>query len=343
MDTDFGRFVGRALVLFLLLALALFLWRIVDVLLLVFGAVLLAVVLRALADGIGRTLHLSSGWALAVAVLLVLAVLGVSGWLFGREMSAQVDELVRLVPESWGKVRGYLQDHAWGRAVLGQLDSLDVGSVSGGLVGSARSVLTTTLGVVGNVLLVAAGAAYLAAQPGLYRDGIVALVPRGREEAARDALDATGDGLRQWLKGQFVSMSVIGVLTTLGLWVLGVPSALALGLLAGLAEFVPLVGPIASAIPALLVASAEGMNTVLYVLVLYVVVQQVESNLITPLVQRELVSLPPALTLFAVVAMGALFGAMGVLLATPLTVVAFVLIRRLYVCRALGKDEAAPP
>ncbi|HYH18856.1 MAG TPA: AI-2E family transporter [Azospirillum sp.] len=339
MQTDLGRYTSRLLVAIALIAMALFLWKLVDVLLLAFAAILLATLLRALTGWIDKHSPLSSGWALAGAVLLVLAILGASGWLFGREVSAQVEQITQLVPQAWEKVRGYLQDYSWGRAALEHVESMDVGAVSGGIVGSARSVLMTTLGIVGNVLLVAAGGIYLAAQPCLYRDGIVALVPRNAEDRTREALDAAGHGLRQWLKGQLISMTIIGVLTTAGLWVLGVPSALALGLLAGLSEFVPLVGPIASAIPALLVASAEGVSTVLYVLGLYIVVQQIESNLIMPMVERKLVSLPPALTLFAVVAFGVLFGVLGVLFATPLAVVAFILVRKLYVQDALGKGE----
>lgn len=244
MNTDIGRYAIRLLVAVLIIAMAFLVWRIVDVLLLVFGAVLLAVLLRSLSDVISRYLRLPSGWSLAAAVLLLILGLAACGWLFGRELSAQVDQLTELVPQAWHQMKGYLQQHAWGRLLLDQLKDIDAGSLSDGVVGSAGSVLMTTIGAVGNALQVAAGALYLAAQPRLYRNGMVALVPRRAEERTSEALDAAGHGLRQWLKGQLVSMTAIGVLTTLGLWVLGVPSAFALGLLAGLAEFNPLVGPI---------------------------------------------------------------------------------------------------
>jgi predicted PurR-regulated permease PerM len=128
-------------------------------------------------------------------------------------------------------------------------------------------------------------------------------------------------------------------MATLGLWLLGVPSALALGLLAGLGEFVPLVGAVATAIPALLAASTVGMSTVLYVVALYIVIQQIEGNLILPIIERKMVSLAPALALFAVVAFGLLFGILGVIFATPLTVVAYVAVKKLYVEYALGKPD----
>ena len=116
---------------------------------------------------------------------------------------------------------------------------------------------------------------------------------------------------------------------------------LALGLLAGLGEFVPLIGAFATAIPALLAASTVDMSTVLYTLALYVVIQQIEGNLIMPIVERRMVSLPPALALFAVVAFGLMFGILGVIFATPLTVVAYVAVQKLYVEDALGKREPA--
>ncbi|QCO03364.1 AI-2E family transporter [Azospirillum argentinense] len=341
MRLDIGPYAYRLLVAFLFAGFSLFLLRIVDVLLLAFAAVLLAVLLRGLADWIGQRLHLSTGWALALAILILLVAIGGSVWLFGREVSTQVDQLARILPDAWDKVRGRLQDYAWGRGLLRQIQDLDIRTLSEGVVSNVTSVVMTTLGALGNVLLVVAGSVYLAVQPRLYRDGVVALVPRDAELRTREALDGAGHALGQWLKGQVIAMATIGILTTLGLWLLGVPSALALGLLAGLAEFVPLLGPIASAIPALLVASSLGLGTTLYVLGLYVLVQQIESNVVTPLVARKLISIPPALALFAIVAMALAFGALGLLLASPLTVVLFVLVRKLYVQAALGKGEHA--
>ncbi|NUB25203.1 AI-2E family transporter [Azospirillum brasilense] len=341
MRPDIGPYAYRLLVAFLFVGFFFFLLRIIDVLLLAFAAVLLAVLLRGLADWIGQRLHLSTGWLLALAILILVIAIGVSVWLFGREVSAQVDQLTRILPEAWDRVRMRLQDYAWGRGLLRQIQDLDVRTLSEGVVSNVASVVMTTLGAVGNLLLVVAGGVYLAVQPGLYRDGVVALVPRDAEFRTREALDGTGHALGQWLKGQVIAMATIGVLTTFGLWLLGVPSALALGLLAGLAEFVPLVGPIASAIPTLLVASSLGLDTTLYVLGLYVLVQQIESNVVTPLVARKLISIPPALTLFAIVAMALAFGALGLLLASPLTVVLFVLVRKLYVQAALGKGAHA--
>jgi predicted PurR-regulated permease PerM len=155
-------------------------------------------------------------------------------------------------------------------------------------------------------------------------------------------LDHCGAALRQWLKGQVLAMVMIGTLSGLGLWLLGVPSAAALGLIAGLAEFVPFVGPIAGAVLALLVASAQGLTTLLWVLILFLAIQQIEGNLVTPLIERQLVSLPMALTLFSIVAMGVVFGPLGVFLATPLTVLLHALVAKLYVEGVLGRRVSLP-
>jgi predicted PurR-regulated permease PerM len=123
-------------------------------------------------------------------------------------------------------------------------------------------------------------------------------------------------------------MILVGVLSGVGLSIIGIPSALALGLFTGLAEFVPMIGPVVSAVPALLLAFTVGYEEAAWTLALFVVVQQLEGNVISPLLQQEMVSIPPAVSLFAVVAFGTLLGPLGVLLATPLTVVVFAVWRR---------------
>jgi predicted PurR-regulated permease PerM len=186
------------------------------------------------------------------------------------------------------------------------------------------------------------GGLYIAAAPALYRDGLLQLVPEGRKALAEDTIATAGNALRLWLVGQLAAMALVGVLTGLGLWMLGIPAPLALALLAGLAEFVPLVGPIVAAVPALLLAAGGGYEMMLWTAGLYLLVQQVESNVITPLIQNRTVQIPPALTLFAVVTAGVAFGPMGVILAAPLTVLAYVAVKKLYVREALGEDTRVP-
>jgi predicted PurR-regulated permease PerM len=144
------------------------------------------------------------------------------------------------------------------------------------------------------------------------------------------AVEEAAQSLRKWLVGTGLAMIAMGVLIAAGAAMLGLPAPLALGLLAGLAEFVPIVGAILSAIPGLLLAASQSTQTLIYALVFYIAAHQFEGHVLIPLIQRRVVKVPPALTLFSVLAFGLLFGPIGVMLATPLAVVVLVLVRRLY-------------
>jgi predicted PurR-regulated permease PerM len=334
-------FLRRVLIVTAVVALALLAWYLVDVLLLVFGAVLIAVLLRALADPIARRTPLSDTWALIPATLGILVVVGLAVWLLGAEVRAQVAELVERLPDAWRSFEERLNATDLGEGLVSRAQ--DAAPGAGSVVSGLAGVVTSFVGGLADFLLIVFGGLYLAAQPGLYRGGILLLFPAGsNRERIAGTLDASGDALRLWLLGQLVSMSFLFVLTGLGLWAIGVPAALALALLAGLAQFVPLLGPVLAAVPALLIALSEGWQMTLWTLLLYVVIQQVESNIITPLVQRQAVSLPPAITLFAVVAFGLLFGPLGILFATPLAVVAMVAVKRLWVRDTLGEPTDLP-
>jgi len=191
-------------------------------------------------------------------------------------------------------------------------------------------------------LLVLVGGIYLAAQPRLYRGGLVKLVPPGGRERVEQALDDSWRALRLWLLGRLVSMLFIGTLTGVGLWLLGIPGALALGIVAFILEFVPFIGPIIAAVPAILLALAFEPVKALWVAALYLGIQQLEGNVIEPLVQQRAVDLPPALLLFSIVAGAVVFGPAGVVFAAPLTVVLFVMVKRLYVRDALHTQTHMP-
>ena len=336
-----GAFLRRVLIVVAVGALTQLLWALVEVLLLVFGAVLVAVLLRALAAPLARRTWLSDGWALAAVTVALLVGGGLGAWLFGAEVRAQVAELTERLPEAWRALQERLGASELGQRLMSRAEDATPGA--GSVVSSLASVLTSFVSGLADFLLIVVGGLYLAAQPGLYRQGVLLLFPdEGPRERIAGTLAASGAALRLWLLGQLVAMAFLFVLTGLGLWAIGLPAALALALLAGLAQFVPLIGPIVAAIPALLIALAEGWQTTLWTLLLYVLIQQVESNLITPLVQRQAVSLPPAVTLFAVVAFGLLFGPLGILFATPLAVVALVAVSRLWVREALGEPIDPP-
>jgi predicted PurR-regulated permease PerM len=157
------------------------------------------------------------------------------------------------------------------------------------------------------------------------------LLPPARRSRAHELLSAIGHTLRWWLFGRAVGMTIVGIATTTGLWLLDVPLALVLGLIAAALDFVPYVGPILAAAPGILVALSGGMSHAIYVALLYLAIQLLEGYVLTPLIEQRSVRLPPALTIGAQVLLGVLVGALGVLFATPLTAALVVLIKGLYV------------
>jgi predicted PurR-regulated permease PerM len=334
------QFVRRLLITVGVVALALVLWQGRAVLLLIFAAVIVAAVVRAVADPIARWAHLPSKVGLIVAVIALLALFVAASWLFGAEAAAQVRMLMDNLPEAWEKFRQRVS----GSVVGGQLRDmlLEVQPEGSDLLTRTASAMMTLGNALAGVLLAVIGGIYLASEPQFYRAGLLKLIPPARRELIGDALDKSGRALRLWLLGQLISMSIVGVLTGAGLALIGVPSAVALALIAALAEFVPYVGPIVAAVPALLIALNQSNDVALMTLALFVVVQQVEGYVVTPMVQQRIGTLPAAVTLFAIVMAGLLFGAPGIVLAAPLTVVSYVLIKHLYVREALNTPTSIP-
>ena len=331
-------FTYRVLIVVGVVALAVLAWQLGDVLMLVFGGIVLASALRALSDPLEHYTKLSPRLSLALVVIVLFVALAAAFWLIGEQLAVQLRELSQLLPGGMNDVREWLQRSPAGAWVV-QMSDRGVDLARGSLTGLARFA-STTFGVIANSVLILFLALYFAADPELYRRGLVKLVPEAGRERVATALQATGEGLKGWLIGQLVAMVSVGVITGVGLWLLDVPLALSLGLIAGLLEFIPFLGPILSAIPALLVAFTQDGWTPLYVLLLYLAIQQVEGNVLMPVIQKWAVSLPPALGLLGVVIFGLLFGLLGVLFATPLMVVVMVFVQKLYVDTAI---EPKPP
>lgn len=328
-------FVRRCLIVLAIGILTVILFRTMSLLLLIFAALVFATILGAARGLITKLTRLEGGLALAAAVFLVLGVLiGVFAF-FGRQVANEFATIQERLPQALASVEAQLDEWGLGESVrqLVEQGAGDVGTVlsqAGGYAIAAGSGIT-------DFLLVFVGAIFLAAQPKLYQRGVVALVPKPREELAQQAMDDGSRALKGWLRGQIMSMIAVTILTFAGLWALGVPAAMGLALIAGLLDFIPFVGPIIAAVPAILLAFLQGPTVALWTLGLYLLVQQIQGNLLQPLVQRYAVDVPPAVLLFAVAAAGALFGFLGILLSAPLTVVAYVMIQRLYVAGVLGK------
>ena len=328
-------FIERLVIAIAIVAVALMLWELRWLLLLAFGSVLVAVILNLVARPLRKRLRFPHGLALAVAVLFVAALFGAAIWLLGAQVTGQSESLRDVVPQAWQALLERLEP-------VGLAEPLRNLGAGEGVVSRIGSFAMSIGSGIADLLLVLVGGVYLAAQPALYRRGLAKLVPERGRGLAELALDDAGKALRLWLVGRLVAMAVVGLLTGLGLWLIGVPAALTLGILAALLDFVPYIGPIIAAAPAILLAFLVGPETALWTAGLYLLVQQVEGNIVDPLVQQRAVYLPPALLIFSLFAGGLLFGMAGVILAAPLTVVLFVLVKRLYVREALHTPTPMP-
>lgn len=298
-------------------------------------------------------------------------VVGFLGVLFGLAVSRAVDHLERIrIPRAIGApliiivalgvlvgggalLAPYVQVQAGqlGEEMPKLLDSLvqSVGpyaqTLRVHLAGELRNAVKFLFPIVGSVLggvsgfvLILFVAMYIAAQPGLYKEGLLHLVPHAHRERVSEVLTTLGATLRQWLIARLIAMLLVGTLTGLGLALLHVKGAAALGVLAGLLEFVPFFGPIASAVPAVGVALLESPQKALWVLGLYVLMQQLEGNVITPLLLEKRLDIPPVLTVLTVASLGVVFGVAGMLIAEPLLAVALVATKMLYVTDVVGDE-----
>lgn len=311
--------------------LAILIWRLMDVVLLVFGGIILAVALVSLSRLVRRHIPLEHRASLAlVFCLLVIAILA-AGALTGARLAEQFGQLAETLGTTWAHIR---HERPLGAALVTDPRSVPVQSVSHVVALAA----TGLAGIVTGGLLIVFVGLFLAADPPLYRNGLLRLVPRSAQERTLRVLDALGVGLGNWLLGVLVSMLCVGTFTALGLWALRIPLALSLGLLAGLLEFIPYVGPIVSAVPAILVAFSVGPWQALEVAGLFLVVHGLEAYVLVPMIQRWAVALPPALGIVAVITFGLLFGPIGVILAHPLMVCAMILVRELYLERDVRVD-----
>ncbi len=334
-------FMQRVLFVILAIAAGLLIFKLLGLWLLIFGAIVIATVLRALAEPLIKYTPLNDTMAVLMVLVLVLALISVTFTLFGYELVAQAHNLTEQLPAAWTALQARLQ-------VLGLNDELQkqiqtLGQQAGGMASKLPIIAGNVFSGLANLLVATIAGIILAINPAQYRDGVVYLFNDEHKDKVRDAMNVAGHALRLWFVGQFISMVLVGTLTGIGLTILGVPSALALGLVSGLAQFVPIVGPVVSAGPGLLLAAVSGWQIFVWALVIYVGVSQLESNFITPMVQRSIASIPVIVTLFAVIGFAGLLGAMGVLFAMPLTVIIYTLVRRLYTGEDVTQAKGEKP
>lgn len=312
-----------------------------DVILLIFAAALLAIFLRGLADLLRPYIRLNEVWRVLIVAVLLLAILAGAIALLAPSVGEQIRVLRDEIPQSATRTADYISHYTWGQFLISHLPSVEdvMARVDAQAVLSrVGGYFSSTVGAVGQLAVVVLLGIYLASEPRFYTDGFTRLFPIDKRRRAGAVFDTIYQTLRWWLIGKAISMIFIGIVTWIGLWLMGVPLALTLGIIAGLLSFIPNFGPIISAIPALLLAFIDSPISAVYVGALFVGIQLVESNVVTPLIERETVELPPALTIIFQLALGALIGGLGLVLATPLLAVVVVLVKMVYIEDVLGDE-----
>ncbi len=315
--------------LFLLIAQA------VQFFFLVFGGLLFAVVISALSHLVSQKTPLSYSVSVGVVSVLLVLLIGGTVWLLAPTVSQQATELEESLPRSLDQVKTTLAQTKWGQKLLAGIPDKPAKLLSSSstkdVLSQLTGVVSTTLGGLINILIVVITGLYLASSPGTYRNGFVRLFTPSYRDRLLNVLDKCYDTLKNWFVSRSITMVVVGVATSVGLLALGVPFVIVLGILAGLLNFIPNLGPYIAVAPAMLIAFSISPSKAMYVFALYMGIQSLEGYILTPLLDKRFVSLPPALLLFGQVLLGFLAGLAGVLFASPLIAVLLVIIRELYV------------
>lgn len=330
-----GDLVQRTLIVIGLVTATLLLllaaWFAIEVFLLLFAAILLAVLLRLPTDWMASHTLLSQGAALAIVGLLLAGFIGLSVWLFAGPIAEQIAQLVETLPDAFTQLLEHIERFHWGGPLLALIERVWGASLNLDVLSHATGLISSTVNAVIGVVVTLFLGFYLAAQPRIYVHGFVRLLPPSAHPLALKMLHRIGRVMKWWLLGRLFTMTLVGVTAGVGLWWLDIPLAFALGLLSGLFEFIPYIGPFVASIPALLIAFNVDPAHALYVLILFAAIQMAENYLISPLVEQRTVSIPPALVIFSTLLLGVLFGGLGVALASPLTAVCLIAVRVLYV------------
>jgi predicted PurR-regulated permease PerM len=302
----------------------------------IFAGLLFGVFLDGIAGFISHRTRLSRQLTLililSIFVFLVAAIL----WFGGTAIAGQIAQLQDQIPEIIRKTKEALGKSAIGRMLLSGLGSS--GQAAGrGAIGFITGTTFTLFTILGDALLVLLIGVYFAIDVRFYKKSALLIFPESLRNHWEPALTATGRALRKWLLGQVMVMATLGILAWIGLRIVGTPLAPLLALLTALFIFVPFIGPITAAIPAVLVGLSVSPQMALKTLGVYVIVQILENDVVTPIIQKYVTSLPPVLLISVQIAFGVLAGVIGILFATPITVAIVVLIQRLYVEDTLGR------
>jgi len=298
-----------------------------NVLLMILAGSLIATFFHGLADFIERRTHWKRRWAMICGITITFVLTGLLFWFMGTRIEQQISQLSESLPETVAHLRAKLGQSDLGRKVLEATE----GQSTGNMLETARSLFSTSFGVLGDVYIILFLGIFFTTNPSIYKDGILLLIPPSRQKKGRQIMDRISLSLKGWLKGMMVSMVLVTIMISVGLTIVGIPAALVLGILTGLLEIVPTLGSVLAMIPGTLLGLTVSTNTGIVVAVIYIISQTITSNIVNPLIQKKMINLPPALTLISQLVMGSVSGALGIIMAVPLLAITVILVDELYV------------
>ncbi len=347
-------FLIQPLLLVGLGALAFLVWTLRKEVVVLFAAVFFGIALYKAACWLAHRTRFSHGFSVSLIYLVTLALMGGFFVFAGQRLTDQYGELGDRIPAALETVGQRLSEVPVVGAAGDQLSELGSGMRGGsedgqnaegggesdedGSGSDSMRLVRLTLSELSNVALIVLLSFYIAYDGRRYSGSLLKLVPPERRDVGRDLFESIGHALPWWLVGRLASMAVVALLTAPGLYLLDVPLWLVLSLIAGLFSFVPVLGPLASVIPAALVTVESAPSKLVWVLVLYAGVQILESWIITPRIQDKVSETPPLLLLSAQLAMGVLVGVWGVMFSTPIALAALVTVQVLWLRHALGEE-----
>jgi len=320
--------VWRTVAIVALLVVVILIARVAfNILLMVLAGSLIAVYFHGLGDTIQRKTHLSRKYAMIISVVASFLIFGLLLWFMGTKIEVQIGQLSNSLPHTVSTAKAKMGQTWAGQKVL---DSFSNGN-SDKLMATVQTFFSTSFGVLGDVYIILFLGIFFTASPSMYKNGILILLPKRKKELGQHIMNRISISLKGWLKGMMLSIVLITILITVGLSIIGVPVAMVLGLITGILELIPNIGSLVAMIPGVLLALTISTNTAIIVALLYIVCQTIVANIVTPLIQKKIINLPPALTLISQLIMGTLSGALGIILAVPLLAILIILVDELYV------------
>jgi predicted PurR-regulated permease PerM len=327
--------VKRVSIVVLVIAAFLIAAYTMQLFLLVFAGILLAIVFRSAGNWLARQSRLSVNWAMGIVLAVFAALLLGMLWEFGSSFANEANEIMLKASQSLSAIQKQASQYRG----LHQLLSSSGGGVN--LQQSATSAVSGITEAAAAIVLVLFVGIYVSVDPRLYTNLVLKVFPQRQRRKVDDLLDEAESALKWWLLGQLIAMAVVGIIAGIGLLIVKVPMALPLAVLAALLTFVPYLGAIVSAVPAILIGFTVSSQTAMYVVLVFLVAHIAEGYVVVPMIQHRFVYLPPALILTTQFFMELLLGIVGITMATPLLVIGMVLINRLYFHQNWEEAEAA--